>query len=329
MPHSCSAWGCTNRHTLQTRSRGISFHRFPKEKQLRKQWELSVRKNATVHSVLCSEHFRPEDFDRTGQTVRIREGAKPSVFSYWTRRKKQLASKQKQKIWEAEESLPVDYSIPKKSPTIAPPAPPPPPPPPPKPNLDHIYAMPTAPAVLKARLHGAMTRLENLQREVRNLKDRERRNKKTIDDLQKDLKKKNIANRKLRNKLKGYSEIPIDLLLKKGHEYTQDQKEFALNLHLQGPKAYNYLRKVLHLDLPHPHTLQRWKSTADKPGPDTVTSDTTPVTQEGEEEEEELSDTQNVPILSSLEELQELGISVVWTMDGDAPDASQCTQLAD
>nr|XP_055041380.1 THAP domain-containing protein 1-like isoform X1 [Misgurnus anguillicaudatus] len=313
MPHSCSAWGCKNRQTPQARAQGISFHMFPKEEQLRKQWELSVRKKATVHSVLCSEHFRPEDFDRTGQTVRIREGVKPSVFSYLTRRKTQLASKQKQKLWEIEVSLPVDYSIPKKPPIIAPP-----PPPPPKLNLDHIYAMPTSPSVLKARLHGARTRLENLQREIKNLKVRERRNKKTIDDLQKDLRKKNIANRKLRNKLKGYSEIPIDLLLKKGQEYTQDQKEFALNLHLQGPKAYNYLRKVLHLDLPHPHTLQRWKSSADKPGPDTMTSDTTTVTQE----EEELPDTQNVPILGSLEEFQKLGISVMWTMNGNASDAS-------
>ncbi|XP_073667456.1 THAP domain-containing protein 6-like isoform X2 [Paramisgurnus dabryanus] len=309
MPVFCAAYGCNNRRTIDTKSHGITFHKFPKQEQLRKLWELSVRKKATVHSVLCSEHFRPEDFDRTGQSVRIREGVKPSVFSYWTRRKTQLASKQKQKLWEIEVTLPVDYSIPKKSSIITPPAPPPPPP---KPNLDHIYAMPTSPAVLKARLHGARTRLENLQREVRNLKVRERRNKKTINDLQKNLRKKNIANRKLRNKLKGYSEIPIDLLLKKGQEYTQDQKEFALNLHLQGPKAYNYLRKVLHLDLPHPHTLQRWKSSADKPGPDTTT-----VTQEGEE-----LNTQNVPILSSLEELQKLGVSVVWTMNGNASKAS-------
>ncbi|XP_065112389.1 THAP domain-containing protein 6-like isoform X2 [Paramisgurnus dabryanus] len=317
MPDFCAAYGCTNERSLQTRTRGITFHKFPKCSERRRQWERALRRKGFVandRTLLCSEHFRNEDFDRTGQTIRFKAGAVPSVFNFPAHLQRQLASKKKQKIWEAEESLPMDYSIPKKSPIIAPPAPPPP-----KPNLDHIYAMPTAPAVLKARLHGARTRLENLQREVRNLKVRERRNKKTINDLQKDLRKKNIANRKLRNKLKGYSEIPIDLLLKKGQEYTQDQKEFAINLHLQGPKAYNYLRKVLHLDLPHPHTLQRWKRSAEKPGPDT-----TAVTQEGEE-----LNTQNVPILSSLEELQELGISVVWTMDGDASDASQCTQLAD
>lgn len=43
------------------------------------------RKGSTsVSSVLCSAHFKPEDIDRTGQTVRIRDGAKPSVFKFPT-----------------------------------------------------------------------------------------------------------------------------------------------------------------------------------------------------------------------------------------------------
>ena len=36
------------------------------------------------YSVLCSEHFKQEDFDRTDQTVRIRDRAKPSLFSFPT-----------------------------------------------------------------------------------------------------------------------------------------------------------------------------------------------------------------------------------------------------
>ena len=37
---------------------------------------------ARSSSRLCSEHFSPEDFDRTGQTIRIRDGAVLSVFCF-------------------------------------------------------------------------------------------------------------------------------------------------------------------------------------------------------------------------------------------------------
>ncbi|CAL8262429.1 unnamed protein product [Arctogadus glacialis] len=32
--------------------------------------------------MLCSKHFKPEHFDRTGQTVRIRLGVVPSIFAF-------------------------------------------------------------------------------------------------------------------------------------------------------------------------------------------------------------------------------------------------------
>lgn len=59
--------------------------RFPKDEELRKQWEAAVGRkgfSASRSSSLCSEHFGPEHFDRTGQTVRIRAGVVPSVFRY-------------------------------------------------------------------------------------------------------------------------------------------------------------------------------------------------------------------------------------------------------
>ncbi|CAL9706444.1 unnamed protein product [Knipowitschia caucasica] len=54
---------------------------------------------------------------------------------------------------------------------------------------------------------------------------------------------------------------------KQGHEYSKAYREFALTLHLHGPKAYKYLRETRHFPLPHPHTLQRWLCSVDgKPG---------------------------------------------------------------
>ncbi|KAL1268649.1 hypothetical protein QQF64_034012 [Cirrhinus molitorella] len=115
---------------------------FPSDTGLRRQWEVALRWEgfvATESSKLCSEHFKPDDFDMTGQIVRLRDGATPSVFNFPS-------------------------------------------------HLQRIF-------------------------------DR--------------------------------------LFSKRGHEYTKDPREFALTLHLHGPKAYSYLRDSLHLPLPHPHTLQR------------------------------------------------------------------------
>uniref|UniRef100_A0A667WXD3 THAP-type domain-containing protein n=1 Tax=Myripristis murdjan TaxID=586833 RepID=A0A667WXD3_9TELE len=47
--------------------------------------ELAVKREGFVapqRSLLCSEHFKADDFDRTGQIVRLRHGVKPSVFNF-------------------------------------------------------------------------------------------------------------------------------------------------------------------------------------------------------------------------------------------------------
>ncbi|XP_077376886.1 THAP domain-containing protein 6-like isoform X1 [Festucalex cinctus] len=266
MPDSCAAWGCTNRRTAQSKSQGITFHRFPKEKTLRRHWEAASRMkgfSATRSSVLCSEHFKPEDIDATGQTVRIREGARPSVFSFNSRFQKQVFTRRTQTSKKARESVASVAS--KDVPLIkSPPASVPPP-------DDHCYALPASLPDLKARLMAALARVESLEHELRNMKDRERRAKNTVFGLLEDLRDKNIINEELREKLDSYSGLPVHLLSKQSNDYTKDQRDFALTLHLHDPKAYNYLRKSLHLQLPHPHTLQRWMSSGDfKPGQDSI-----------------------------------------------------------
>ncbi|KAM9332418.1 uncharacterized protein KZ484_017525 isoform 2-T2 [Pholidichthys leucotaenia] len=57
---------------------------FPKNEERRRHWAgLMQRPQGWApksYHVVCSAHFRDEDFDRTGQTVRLRDGVVPSIF---------------------------------------------------------------------------------------------------------------------------------------------------------------------------------------------------------------------------------------------------------
>ncbi|XP_028317722.1 uncharacterized protein LOC114472608 isoform X1 [Gouania willdenowi] len=63
----------------------VPGRRFPKTKERRRKWELALRRkdfSANNRTMICSEHFRREEFDRTGQTVRLKEGVVPSIFNF-------------------------------------------------------------------------------------------------------------------------------------------------------------------------------------------------------------------------------------------------------
>ncbi|XP_053191204.1 THAP domain-containing protein 6-like [Scomber japonicus] len=197
MPHSCSAWNCTNRATIQTRSKGITFHRFPKDAEQRKQWQTAVRReefSAGSSSMLCSEHFRADDFDRTGQTVRIRDGTVPSLFCFPAHLTKLVVARTTQTSKKAQQSLSVDCSqlVQEAEPL-------------PVPNVDHSYALPSSPDDLRARLSEALARVESLERERRNAMDRERRAKNAVCGLLEDLRVKKLINEELKERLDSYS----------------------------------------------------------------------------------------------------------------------------
>ncbi|XP_072239171.1 THAP domain-containing protein 6-like isoform X2 [Leuresthes tenuis] len=196
MPDFCAAYGCSNERSTQTRARGITFHRFPKDSSLKRQWQRAVRRKgfvATERSLLCSEHFVPEDFDRTGQIVRLRQGVKPSVFNFPGHVRKKVSSRTTQASRKAEESLPVEP--PQRVAEAKPHS-----------NDDHSYALPASPTVLKARLRAALARVESLVREKRNSMVRERRAQKNVHALQEDLREKNLMNEELKDRLECYSD---------------------------------------------------------------------------------------------------------------------------
>ncbi|XP_034547134.1 THAP domain-containing protein 6 isoform X2 [Notolabrus celidotus] len=193
MVHSCAALNCKNRCSVQTRSRGVTFHCFPKDTKRKKQWESALKRkdfNASRSSMLCSEHFRWEDIDRTGQTVRIRDGAIPSVFNFPAHLQKPVATRTTLTSKKAQECPPVVCSqlVQETKPVIVP-------------NVDHSYPLPASPEELRARLSEALARVRALEKEKRNAKDRERRTKKVVLGLLEDLREKNLIIEELKAQL--------------------------------------------------------------------------------------------------------------------------------
>ena len=87
----CCAFGCKN----GGKTTGISFFKFPKDNQVKKEWIRRVSRvgfEPSPRSVLCSEHFEPESFtydpallERLGVQFgnrRLRPGAIPTIFPH-------------------------------------------------------------------------------------------------------------------------------------------------------------------------------------------------------------------------------------------------------
>uniref|UniRef100_A0A8P4G7W2 THAP-type domain-containing protein n=1 Tax=Dicentrarchus labrax TaxID=13489 RepID=A0A8P4G7W2_DICLA len=113
MPDFCAAYGWSNRCSLKTRARGITFHLFPKTGKMRRQWELALRRDGFVASdrtLLRSKHFRSEDFDRTGRNVRLKDGVVPTIFNFPAHLQRLVATRSTTTSRRAEDNLPMDLS---------------------------------------------------------------------------------------------------------------------------------------------------------------------------------------------------------------------------
>uniref|UniRef100_A0A096LQR8 THAP-type domain-containing protein n=1 Tax=Poecilia formosa TaxID=48698 RepID=A0A096LQR8_POEFO len=246
MPQFCSAYSCLNLRTVDVRDRGITFHKFPKDKERRKRWEIALRRDgftASDSSVLCSKHFKTEDFDKTGQIVRLRADVIPSIFSFPVHLQRVENYRTTITSTKAQSNLQ------------------------PQSNDDHCYALPASLTAITAKHKRALARVEYLERDKKNTMAREKRAKTTAKSLLGELSEKNLITEELKERLEFYSDLQLEFMEKKGHEYSNEYREFALTLHLHGPKAYKYLGEKRRFPLPHPHTLQRWLcSVDDRPG---------------------------------------------------------------
>uniref|UniRef100_A0A3B3R017 THAP domain-containing protein 6-like n=1 Tax=Paramormyrops kingsleyae TaxID=1676925 RepID=A0A3B3R017_9TELE len=206
MPDFCAAYGCSNQRNDKTKQQGITFHRFPNDKVRRQAWTAALRRKGfepQSRTVICSCHFKPEDFDRTGQTTRLKEGAIPSVFKFPDRLSKKIqkgscrmSTSTCQRTWRTRpqpgvSSCRMSTSTCQRTWRTRP-----------QPG-DHHYAF--DPAKAKHNIAEAQEQLEKLQRELRNAKDREKRHHNRVKTLLQDLKDKEILTEELQQKLDYYS----------------------------------------------------------------------------------------------------------------------------
>uniref|UniRef100_A0A4X1W8I7 THAP domain containing 3 n=1 Tax=Sus scrofa TaxID=9823 RepID=A0A4X1W8I7_PIG len=84
MPKSCAARQCCNRYS--SRRKQLTFHRFPFSRpELLKEWVLNIGRGdfePKQHTVICSEHFRPECFSAFGNRKNLKHNAVPTEFTF-------------------------------------------------------------------------------------------------------------------------------------------------------------------------------------------------------------------------------------------------------
>ena len=95
----------------------------------------------------------------------------------------------------------------------------------------------------------------SLTLQMRNAEAREKRAKQNLTVIIQHLDTVCNINEQQKQELEKFDHIPISLFSKPHTNYSEEQRRFAITLHLYSRKAYDYVRESL--PLPHPRTLQR------------------------------------------------------------------------
>ncbi|XP_018112004.1 THAP domain-containing protein 1 isoform X2 [Xenopus laevis] len=127
-------------------------------------------------AVLCSDHFEEFCFDRTGQTIRLRTDAVPTVFTFPGKMKKDRKSRNSAIVFEYPEEQP-PFSLPFQEPSMQ------------QPNkkcvtADHDYCITDSPRTLKKRLDEALGSLQSMKRRLKITQQKFRRLKFKVQALE-------------------------------------------------------------------------------------------------------------------------------------------------
>ncbi|XP_077371387.1 THAP domain-containing protein 2-like [Festucalex cinctus] len=182
----CVAYNCANK---SGKGYGCTFHRFPKDEKMCNEWVQALRrKNFRAKpgvTLICSDHFLDADFDRSGQTTRLKQGVIPSLFKFPARFQKKLSERKPPANTHATPEPDVTAALMsqiKASNLII--------------SLDHNYCLDISPQKVKRKLNIAMDTILSLKKKLKVTNQRTRRLRtkvKSLTTLLKDMNSKGMV----------------------------------------------------------------------------------------------------------------------------------------
>ncbi|CAK1603904.1 unnamed protein product [Parnassius mnemosyne] len=225
---TCAVISCKARSEVSSVAKGgISFHRFPKKPDIRKQWiEITGRKDwiPTKSSTICSQHFNEDDFEVKNSKKRyLKNGAVPHVQIVYI---------------EIVDPILTTFS------TV---------------TVMEESASQTIRDVDPVPLNSSTVLMEESVNQPINDMDSVPTNSSVMEECSSiAIQVEELIGRYIsKEKSGGITK----------QRYSPALRTFALTLHYYSPKAYNYVRDTFKTCLPHVRTLRKWyKSVKGEPG---------------------------------------------------------------
>ncbi|XP_021018160.1 THAP domain-containing protein 6 isoform X1 [Mus caroli] len=203
MVKGCSAIGCASRCLPNSKLKGLTFHVFPTDENIKRKWVLAMKRldvnTASIWKpkkgdVLCSRHFKKTDFDRSTPNTKLKAGAIPSIFEspYHLQEKREKLHCRKNFLLK---TLPITHRghqlvgascTEEFQPQFV---------------FEHSYSVMDSPKKLKHKLDRVIIELENTKESLRNVLDREKHFQKSLRKTIMELKDESLISQETANRL--------------------------------------------------------------------------------------------------------------------------------